>query len=186
MYFLERFDRNSLQSLCFCFSGAVHDSIPFLLPVALSWRLHASVQWQRPADAAMGQRVQVSIFLFLLDLHQNLGFDPRCKPSGSFCSKFDLYTKNSTLPDVDELKPYYQSLIDKYCPGVLQWWTSRNRSQLRRWWKCKRWFIDLFIATLKLDVALSAYFKISALNLTENCLYLFLWLVFLVIPVCGK
>ncbi|XP_037538790.1 inositol oxygenase [Nematolebias whitei] len=36
-------------------------------------------------------------------------------------NKFDLYTKNSTLPDVDELKPYYQSLIDKYCPGVLQW-----------------------------------------------------------------
>ncbi|XP_017261661.1 inositol oxygenase isoform X2 [Kryptolebias marmoratus] len=36
-------------------------------------------------------------------------------------NKFDLYTKTTELPDVEELKPYYQSLIDKYCPGVLQW-----------------------------------------------------------------
>ncbi|KAA8590170.1 hypothetical protein FQN60_014104 [Etheostoma spectabile] len=38
-----------------------------------------------------------------------------------FHSKFDLYTKSTELPDVDKLKPYYQSLIDKYCPGVLKW-----------------------------------------------------------------
>lgn len=38
-----------------------------------------------------------------------------------FHSKFDLYTKTSELPDVEKLKPYYQSLIDKYCPGVLKW-----------------------------------------------------------------
>lgn len=37
------------------------------------------------------------------------------------CSKFDLYTKCPDLPDVDELRPYYQGLIDKYCPGVLSW-----------------------------------------------------------------
>ncbi|XP_043980595.1 inositol oxygenase isoform X2 [Gambusia affinis] len=36
-------------------------------------------------------------------------------------NKFDLYTKTTDLPNVDELRPYYQSLIDKYCPGVLQW-----------------------------------------------------------------
>lgn len=36
-------------------------------------------------------------------------------------NKFDLYTKGSDLPDVDELRPYYQGLIDKYCPGVLCW-----------------------------------------------------------------
>ncbi|XP_036376310.1 inositol oxygenase [Megalops cyprinoides] len=36
-------------------------------------------------------------------------------------NKFDLYTKSSELPDVDKLKPYYQSLIDKYCPGKLCW-----------------------------------------------------------------
>ncbi|XP_077373129.1 inositol oxygenase isoform X2 [Festucalex cinctus] len=36
-------------------------------------------------------------------------------------NKFDLYTKASELPDVEKLRPYYQSLIDKYCPGVLKW-----------------------------------------------------------------
>ena len=37
------------------------------------------------------------------------------------CSEFDLYSKGDTLPDIDALKPYYQSLIDKYCPGKLKW-----------------------------------------------------------------
>lgn len=37
------------------------------------------------------------------------------------CSKFDLYTKSPDLPEVDKLRPYYQGLIDKYCPGVLCW-----------------------------------------------------------------
>ena len=37
------------------------------------------------------------------------------------CSKFDLYSKSDDLPDVESLKPYYQTLIDKYVPGVLEW-----------------------------------------------------------------
>ncbi|XP_064417169.1 inositol oxygenase [Latimeria chalumnae] len=36
-------------------------------------------------------------------------------------NKFDLYTKSTDLPDVEELKPYYQFIIDKYCPGKLHW-----------------------------------------------------------------
>ncbi|ELK24648.1 Inositol oxygenase [Myotis davidii] len=36
-------------------------------------------------------------------------------------NKFDLYTKCPDLPDVGQLRPYYQGLIDKYCPGVLSW-----------------------------------------------------------------
>lgn len=36
-------------------------------------------------------------------------------------NKYDLYTKTTDLPDVEQLKPYYQSLIDKYCPGILKW-----------------------------------------------------------------
>ncbi|XP_069764173.1 inositol oxygenase isoform X2 [Narcine bancroftii] len=36
-------------------------------------------------------------------------------------NKFDLYTKSKILPDVQELQPYYQQLIDKYCPGRLRW-----------------------------------------------------------------
>ncbi|XP_076056978.1 myo-inositol oxygenase [Oratosquilla oratoria] len=36
-------------------------------------------------------------------------------------NKFDLYTKKEKTPDAEALKPYYQSLIDKYCPGLLEW-----------------------------------------------------------------
>lgn len=36
-------------------------------------------------------------------------------------NKFDLYTKTEDMPDVESLRPYYQSLIDKYCPGILRW-----------------------------------------------------------------
>jgi len=36
-------------------------------------------------------------------------------------NKFDLYSKSDELPDIDALKPYYQSLIDKYMPGTLKW-----------------------------------------------------------------
>jgi len=38
-------------------------------------------------------------------------------------NKFDLYTKNAKLPrPVEELKPYYQGLINKYFPNpVLEW-----------------------------------------------------------------
>lgn len=36
-------------------------------------------------------------------------------------NKFDLYTKTEDLPDVENLRPYYQGLIDKYCPRVLCW-----------------------------------------------------------------
>ncbi|KAK6014102.1 hypothetical protein OSTOST_20550, partial [Ostertagia ostertagi] len=33
----------------------------------------------------------------------------------------DLYSKNDEKPDIAELKPYYQSLIDKYIPGQVKW-----------------------------------------------------------------
>eukprot|EP00929_Paragymnodinium_shiwhaense_P093379 TRINITY_DN5352_c0_g1_i2.p1 TRINITY_DN5352_c0_g1~~TRINITY_DN5352_c0_g1_i2.p1 ORF type:complete len:359 (+),score=94.92 TRINITY_DN5352_c0_g1_i2:68-1078(+) len=36
-------------------------------------------------------------------------------------NKFDLYTKADERPDVHQLWPYYQSLIDKYLPGKLDW-----------------------------------------------------------------
>ena len=35
-------------------------------------------------------------------------------------SKFDLYTKGHEIPDVEELKPYYQGLIDKFIPGIVK------------------------------------------------------------------
>lgn len=36
-------------------------------------------------------------------------------------SKYDLYTKSEEIPDIDKLWPYYQGLIDKYLPGILEW-----------------------------------------------------------------
>jgi inositol oxygenase len=36
-------------------------------------------------------------------------------------NKFDLYSKSDDLPDFEAIKPYYQGLIDKYCPGKLRW-----------------------------------------------------------------
>jgi len=36
-------------------------------------------------------------------------------------NKYDLYSKSDQLPDVEALKPYYKSLVDKYCPGKLRW-----------------------------------------------------------------
>jgi len=34
-------------------------------------------------------------------------------------NKYDLYTKSTKIPDIESLKPYYQSLIDKYLPGKI-------------------------------------------------------------------
>lgn len=34
-------------------------------------------------------------------------------------NKFDLYTKQEDVPNVEELRPYYQGLVDKYCPGEI-------------------------------------------------------------------
>ncbi|CAH1801234.1 unnamed protein product [Owenia fusiformis] len=36
-------------------------------------------------------------------------------------NKFDLYSKSEVIPDINSLVPYYQSLIDKYVPGVIRW-----------------------------------------------------------------
>lgn len=54
------------------FTGDVHDSLPFVLPLALPWRLHESVRWQRPGHAALGPGIQVSVFLS----HKTLLSDP--------------------------------------------------------------------------------------------------------------
>jgi len=35
-------------------------------------------------------------------------------------NKFDLYSKSDDSPNLDELTPYYQSLIDKYVPGKVK------------------------------------------------------------------
>jgi inositol oxygenase len=34
---------------------------------------------------------------------------------------YDLYSKSDGVPDVTELRPYYQALIDRYLPARIQW-----------------------------------------------------------------
>ncbi|KAI4455093.1 myoinositol oxygenase [Holotrichia oblita] len=36
-------------------------------------------------------------------------------------NQYDLYTKSEKIPNIEELWPYYESLIEKYLPGVLEW-----------------------------------------------------------------
>ena len=49
---------------------------------------------------------------------------PSCGSEDVFlliCSKFDLYSKADSVPDVEAVSPYYEELIAKYCPGELSW-----------------------------------------------------------------
>jgi inositol oxygenase len=34
---------------------------------------------------------------------------------------YDLYSKSDDPPKVNELKPYYQNLISKFFPDVIEW-----------------------------------------------------------------
>lgn len=36
-------------------------------------------------------------------------------------NQHDLYSKSDSVIDVDAVWPYYQTLIDKYMPGKLEW-----------------------------------------------------------------
>ena len=47
--------------------------------------------------------------------------DRRMLPWSQLFSKYDLYSKSDRIPDMKELKPYYQSLIDKYLPAQIDW-----------------------------------------------------------------
>jgi len=47
--------------------------------------------------------------------------DARCFPWLVAFQKCDLYSKSDTRMNVEELRPYYQKLIDKYFPPELSW-----------------------------------------------------------------
>lgn len=34
---------------------------------------------------------------------------------------YDLYSKSDEPPNAEKLKPYYQGLIEKYFPPVVEW-----------------------------------------------------------------
>uniref|UniRef100_A0AC35TTM3 Inositol oxygenase n=1 Tax=Rhabditophanes sp. KR3021 TaxID=114890 RepID=A0AC35TTM3_9BILA len=45
----------------------------------------------------------------------------KLRPAIDMLNSCDLYSKYDEKPDIDALKPYYQSLIDKYIPGIIKW-----------------------------------------------------------------
>jgi len=47
--------------------------------------------------------------------------DEETKKWVNLFNRYDLYTKSEKVLDIESLWPYYQTLIDKYCPGVLEW-----------------------------------------------------------------
>ncbi len=68
-------------------------------------RLHSCYAWHTGKN-----------YRFLMDED-----DHRIEPLVNKFNTFDLYTKSDERPNVEELRPYYQALIDKYCPGTLEW-----------------------------------------------------------------
>jgi len=52
--------------------------------------------------------------------HFEIESDENIKNWVNTFNRYDLYTKSAKVPNIDELWPYYQSLIDKYCPGSLE------------------------------------------------------------------
>lgn len=64
----------------------------------------------------MASNIQVGGFFFF---YHYFSFSPTCFLSifsytvCSFCSKYDLYSKSKVRVDVDQVKPYYISLIEK-------------------------------------------------------------------------
>ncbi|KAM3963938.1 inositol oxygenase-like [Aphomia sociella] len=46
--------------------------------------------------------------------------DEKIKESVLKFNQYDLYTKSAGIPDVEALWPYYESLIEKYMPGLLE------------------------------------------------------------------
>lgn len=48
-------------------------------------------------------------------------FDHKMLPWVQEFNPFDLYSKSDEPPNVAELRPYYQGLIDKYLPATLHW-----------------------------------------------------------------
>ncbi|CAD6196742.1 unnamed protein product [Caenorhabditis auriculariae] len=45
----------------------------------------------------------------------------KMKPAIMMLNDCDLYSKNDETPNIENLKPYYQSLVDQYIPGDVAW-----------------------------------------------------------------
>jgi len=67
-------------------------------------RYHSFYPWHTSGDYACFERTG----------------DDEIKKWVNIFNRYDLYTKSETLPDIEALWPYYQGLVDKFCPGKLQ------------------------------------------------------------------
>ncbi|KAK3220051.1 hypothetical protein Dsin_014021 [Dipteronia sinensis] len=69
-------------------------------------------------DEVQEQKVQIDEKTHLLDG----GFlVPHTNSFGHTFSNYDLYSKSKVQVDVEKVKPYYLSLIEKYFPVKLNW-----------------------------------------------------------------
>ena len=102
---------------------ALHHPISLVLSLAHWGRLRPSLQRQGQEHAQVDQRIQVSSphLSLLSSLSLSLPLPPLSSIISPPCSKFDLYSKADDLPKPEDLMDYYQKLIDKYIPGVLNW-----------------------------------------------------------------
>jgi len=83
----------------------VHNRVPIPEEGLAMIRYHSCYPWHKHGEYAQFETEQ----------------DRRMKEWVLEFNRFDLYTKSAKRPDVKALWPYYQGLIDKYCPGKLQW-----------------------------------------------------------------
>jgi inositol oxygenase len=74
-------------------------------PALYMIRFHSLYAWHREGQ-----------YDYLCDDH-----DRQMLPWVQAFNPFDLYSKSPTPPDWNELRPYYEQLIDRYLPPVLDW-----------------------------------------------------------------
>ncbi|KAL0599079.1 Inositol oxygenase [Plecturocebus cupreus] len=95
------------------------------------WKAHPGKDWcQLSHDEYLYQVMMFNKFSLLPEASYKIRFHSFCPwHMGSDyqqgCIKQDLamqafnLTKYPGLPDMEKLQPYYQGLLDKYCPGIL-------------------------------------------------------------------
>ena len=105
--------------------GTLGHQVPLLLPLACWTWLHPSRGGKGSGNIKLGSGVQVRTE------HQCSSISDSFT---NFFSKYDLYTKSTKVPDIEKLKPYYQSLIDKYLPGVVDFWINNQAFFDCFWW----------------------------------------------------
>jgi inositol oxygenase len=95
--------------------------------VSLSWG-HDEYMYQRMKDFLPEPALYMIRFHSFYAWHREGQYDELCEdhdramlPWVQAFNPFDLYSKSPVPPNWAELRPYYESLINKYLPPVLEW-----------------------------------------------------------------